>query len=61
MAQLNAGILFDKYNIIGNTRDRLLLGEIVENERKKGTLNITEIAGLAGEFNINKHLAFKYF
>ena len=36
----------------------MLLGEIV---RKDKTLNMTEIGGLTGEFNINKHLAFKYF
>jgi len=26
VAQLNAGILLDKYNIIGNTHSRLLIG-----------------------------------
>jgi len=58
---LNAGILFDKYNIIGNTKSRLLLGKVIENEKQRGGINMTEVGGLSGEFNINKHLAFKYF
>jgi TPR repeat protein len=58
VAQLNAGILLDKYNIIGNTHSRLLIGQVV---KRDGGLNMTEVGGLIGEFNINKHLAFKYF
>lgn len=29
--------------------------------KRDGGLNMTEVGGLSGEFNINKHLAFKYF
>ena len=46
VAQLNAAILFDKYNIIGDS-SRLIIGQI----NKKN----------AGDFNLNKHLAFKYY
>lgn len=44
VAQLNAAILFDKYDIIPETK-RLLLHQVVDDPK----------------FNINKHLAFKYF
>ncbi len=46
VAQLNAAILFDKYNIIGDSK-RLLIGLLQKNE--------------STEFNINKHMAFKFY
>lgn len=49
VAQLNAAILFDKYLIIPNSK-RLLLSEILARETSNNQ-----------EFNINKHLAFKFF
>jgi len=45
VAQLNAGILLDKYNIIGNTQSRLLIGQVV---KRDGGLNMTEVGGLSG-------------
>lgn len=51
VAQLNAAILFDKYNIIPDS-NRLLLSQIVTNDIE---VNLTK------PFNINKHLAFKYY
>jgi hypothetical protein len=50
VAQLNAAILFDKYNIVPDT-NRLLLSQVIKHE----SLNDSN------SFNINKHLAFKYF
>lgn len=50
VAQLNAAILFDKYNVIPDSK-KLLLSEIVSKGGEEGK----------SEFNINKHLAFKYF
>lgn len=46
VAQLNAAILFDKYNIIPDSK-RLLLHQIMKKEES--------------DFNINKHLAYKFF
>lgn len=53
VAQLNAAILFDKYNIFPES-NKILIGEIMLTEYKRAN-NHTK------EFNINKHLAFKYF
>lgn len=51
VAQLNAAILFDKYNIIPDS-SRLLIHQVMKND---------ESTNKSIEFNINKHIAFKYF
>ena len=45
VAQLNAAVLLDKYNIFSTDVSRLLLGQ----------------ANVSAPFNLNKHLAFKYY
>jgi len=50
VAQLNAAVLLDKYNIFQKDTSRLLLGKALANEK-----NITK------PMNINKQLAFRYY
>jgi TPR repeat protein len=55
VAQLNAAILFDKYDIFDN--EKVFISELVEQEFKR--YGVESEAGKS--FNINKHLAYKYF
>lgn len=52
-AQLNAAILLDKYDIFDT--ERTLLGQILSQDNTSVVTNETI------KFNLNKHLAFKYF
>eukprot|EP00347_Sterkiella_histriomuscorum_P014767 403359608 len=53
VAQLNAAILFDKYDIFDN--EKVFITEVVTQELKRHGIKD------GGGFNINKHLAFKYY
>ena len=47
VAQLNAAILFDKYDVIDN--EKIFITEVARNSQKDD------------RFNINKHLSHKYY
>ena len=47
VAQLNAAILFDKYEILDN--DKIFITQVVKHSTKDK------------HFNINKHLSYKYY
>jgi len=56
VAQLNAAILFGKYDIIDTSK--LLITDLIKTNTHP---HISGHKENDGSFNINKHLAFKYF